>query len=319
MLFYLPLLVFIFSFSGLLIASYTDLKERIVSNKLCFLLALSGLLLHIFFSVYLQTTTPFLYSVFALIYTFLFSYILYKLGFWAGGDVKLFSAIAALNPVNPNVFALISNNDIYFLQRTYRVFPLFPFELFIFTIFSMFPISLLIMLKCAEKRMREKIISLIALSIILPLIAFFLGLDAGAALTIFLFIFSAILIASMPLARVLLIKEKKITELKEGDIVGETIKLVNGKAVREKHFNIGMLINYMAMKKTEMAKVEKEIVSPLNARGVTDEEINELKKLVSKNKLEDSILVKESVPMVPAILFAYILLNIFGDIIWSLI
>lgn len=319
MLLYLPILVFIFSFAGLLIATYTDLKERIVSNKLCLVLAIAGLLLHLFSSLYQQSAMPFIYSFLAMIYTFIFSYILYRFGVWAGGDVKLFSAIAALNPANPHLFAFLFLQDNSFVSGAYAGFPFFPIELFVFTIFSMFPVSFLIMLKRAEKGIRNKVLSLVGLSVLLPLIAFLLGLEAGSAFMIFLFVFSAILVASMPLAKIVLVKEKKITELKEGDIVGEAILLVKGKPVREKHFNIGMLINYMVMRERKKENNAKEIVSPLNARGVTEDEIKALKKLVSQGKLEDSILVKDSVPMVPAILFAYAFLNIFGDIIWFFI
>ncbi len=63
----------------------------------------------------------------------------------------------------------------------------------------------------------------------------------------------------------------------------------------------------------------KEIVSSRKARGVTPGEINELQKLVKEGKLEDKIELKLSAPFVPAILIAYLALNVCGDLLWNLV
>ncbi|MEM4662933.1 MAG: A24 family peptidase C-terminal domain-containing protein [Candidatus Diapherotrites archaeon] len=312
-------LLFSISLLGLVWASYTDIKHRVVSNKLCISLALLGLLIHMIISAMYSTIIPFLYSLLALAYTFCFSYALYKLGFWAGGDVKFFSSLAALNPINPKICSLIFLEQNTKTIAAYSSPPLFPLELFVFTIFSMFPLSFSIMLKRTTHRVRVKIVSLIAVSFLVSLALALFGLNTQQALFFFIFLISAIIIACMPLVKTVLVKEKKITELSEGDIVGEIIKVEKGKIIREKDFNIRMLINYMAIDESNVAKEVRIIANPFKARGVTLEEIEELKKLVSQKKLENKILVKDSTPMIPAILFAYVLLNIMGDILWYFI
>ena len=58
------------------------------------------------------------------------------------------------------------------------------------------------------------------------------------------------------------------------------------------------------------------IVSSHSAAGLTKSEIKELKELAGKKKIPKNLLVKESAPFVPAVLIAYIALNIVGDVIW---
>ena len=62
----------------------------------------------------------------------------------------------------------------------------------------------------------------------------------------------------------------------------------------------------------------KIIASARNAGGVSEKEIVELKKLVKQGKLKNEICIKMSVPFVPAVLIAFIVLSIAGDILWNL-
>jgi len=296
------------------LASLTDLKQRIVPNKLSFFLLIGGLFLHGTWSILQGNAQAIFYSTFAMAYSFLLAYALYKVGVWAGGDVKLFAAIAALNPLNPFVAKPLL--DAYGFKISHNANPFFPIELFVFTIFAMIPVSFAIILKRAEKKIRRKLIFLLIMMAAILSPFFLLNVDPYYTTVFALAMLSYLIIACLPLARVLFVKEKKITELEEGDICGESIKLVRGKVVREKGFNMRMLINYLVQYKSgELAK-GNEIVSPLKARGVTLEEISKLKELVAKGKTENRILVKESVPIVPAMLLAYLVLNLLGDLLW---
>ena len=107
--------------AGLLIASYTDLKERLVSNKLNYSLLLAGLLLYGVESMYTGSILPFAYSLGGATIAFVFSLFLYKVGAWAGGDVKLFTALGALLPMAPE--HLIGSR----VPSFYASYPLFPF------------------------------------------------------------------------------------------------------------------------------------------------------------------------------------------------
>ena len=76
------------------IATFTDVKKQIIPNKLTLTSILVGLTLS---TIYYYLTGIFnVFYYVSVIIVFLFSYLLWKLGVWAGGDVKLFTAIATL-------------------------------------------------------------------------------------------------------------------------------------------------------------------------------------------------------------------------------
>ncbi|MBU2100708.1 prepilin peptidase, partial [Candidatus Micrarchaeota archaeon] len=79
---------FFISLLLLLIGSYTDFKERIVSNKLTYGAISLGLLIHAIESFYSNDYFILGIAVAVTIATFIASYGLWKLGVWAGGDVK---------------------------------------------------------------------------------------------------------------------------------------------------------------------------------------------------------------------------------------
>ncbi|MDO8626983.1 MAG: A24 family peptidase, partial [Candidatus Diapherotrites archaeon] len=136
------LIVFALSLAGLVFAAYTDFKERIVPNYLTYSLIVLGIALHLVYSV-LQNNFSFLTnSIFSTIVSFVFAYVLWKLGVWAGGDVKLFTAISALNPVN--YFFLGGIMQFSFPQMLPIAIPVFFFNLFVFSLFAVFPYSVLI-------------------------------------------------------------------------------------------------------------------------------------------------------------------------------
>jgi preflagellin peptidase FlaK len=71
------------------------------------------------------------------------AYALWKAGVWAGGDVKLFTGLAALNPVNYAVLAGFFGGSALFVPFGYNL-PVFPVTLFIFSVFSMFPYAVIL-------------------------------------------------------------------------------------------------------------------------------------------------------------------------------
>jgi len=142
MAFFFSFLFFFISIIFLIIASFTDLKSRIVSNKLNYSMLFIGLALHAL-QVFLQQDLQILsFTVFAVVATFLASLLLWKLGVWAGGDVKLFTALAALNPVNPAFIPQLLGYSQGLLAPL--SLPVFPLTLFIFSIFAMMPLGIII-------------------------------------------------------------------------------------------------------------------------------------------------------------------------------
>jgi preflagellin peptidase FlaK len=81
-----------------LIASYTDLKRREVPEALTIGLIGAGLFLHLLESLIKSDASFIISSVYMAVLAFVFSYFLYRIGAWAGGDVKLFTGLGAILP-----------------------------------------------------------------------------------------------------------------------------------------------------------------------------------------------------------------------------
>jgi archaeal preflagellin peptidase FlaK len=150
MFFYVAIII---SIIGLVIATYTDLKERMVRNKLNFSLAGIGLTIYAIQSIFELTPYPFLFSLFGLFFGFFFGWILWKGGVFAGGDVKLFMALGALNPFTPALLKIgaFTNSSI----------PLFPITLFLYSLFAFLPYGIFISLYKlkTKKEQRTEIIT----------------------------------------------------------------------------------------------------------------------------------------------------------------
>ncbi|MDD3159376.1 MAG: A24 family peptidase [Candidatus ainarchaeum sp.] len=86
-----------------LIASYTDAKTGYIYDWLTLPLIFIGLII----SIFIGLTQNNWFNLVSGILIFIFLLITYKLGKIGGGDVKLFTAIALLNPFN-NIYFLIS-------------------------------------------------------------------------------------------------------------------------------------------------------------------------------------------------------------------
>ena len=148
------LLYFLLSVLGLLIATYTDLKERIIPNKLTYGLIVGGLLLHGLESYFYVSYLPFLFAVGTTIVGFAFAYALWKAGAWAGGDVKMFTALAALNPLNYFFLGGLLNLQVPLFTPV--ELPIFPLTLFIFSLFAMLPYAMIISFTGLVKQPRLK-------------------------------------------------------------------------------------------------------------------------------------------------------------------
>ncbi|MDR2544117.1 MAG: A24 family peptidase [Methanobrevibacter sp.] len=84
-----------------LIGAIYDIKKGLIPNKLNFSLITVGIAINIILSIKYWNLKFIELSLLNGIITFMFAYILWKLGFWGGGDVKLITAIAIFLPFNP--------------------------------------------------------------------------------------------------------------------------------------------------------------------------------------------------------------------------
>ena len=131
-------LAIIISIIGLIVATYTDLKERIVPNKLNYGLAIIGLIIFGAYSIYLNNISFFLFSFIGMCWGFFFGWILWKIGIFAGGDVKLFMGLGALNPLTPALLNIgIFDSGPLFL---------FPIMLFVYSLIAFFPYGMMFVL-----------------------------------------------------------------------------------------------------------------------------------------------------------------------------
>ena len=375
MAFFFSFLFFSISLLFLIIASISDLKSRIVSNKLNYSMLALGLLLHAVQAVVESNLQILYFTLAAVVLTFLGSFLLWKLGVWAGGDVKLFTALTALVPLNPAVIPQVLG----YAQGIFQPLnlPIFPLTLFIFSIFSMMPLGMLISINGILKNKKLKTKVWLEVKQLLASALFFslaiAGLEAvflklqfnvllifvpllllallpkrvrafvsvllfaiGFYITIFqvlqdfFLVFASLALVSLFLKlffvsrKEVLIIEKKISKLEEGEIAAETILECKGRIKR--FAGIGFSETFKYLKSNNLAallealKPKGRIIADRHsAAGLTLEELKELKSLVKGKKLEDRIKVKLSTAFVPGVLIAFLILAFASDVFWRLL
>lgn len=144
----IPLLCTIIAVIACLYASYTDFKSGVIQNKLTF--PLIGL------GIFLNGLNAFIAgNIWLIVFTsvitagiFVLGYILWKLGAWAGGDVKLFTALAALLPFYP----AIVNYNITGVEFPITASYPFPLTLIINSILAIFPFLLIFIFYIALRK-----------------------------------------------------------------------------------------------------------------------------------------------------------------------
>lgn len=356
----------IVSLLGIGIATYTDLKERIVPNKLNFGLAGIGLFIYAVQSVMVGSPLPFIYSFWGMILGFLFAWVLWKVGVFAGGDVKLFMGLGALNPFTP---ALLKTG--IFVSSQFNIFPL---TLFIYSTLAFLPYGLFVIIYKLSKnkpfqkklwnemksRLKQgvhlaifsasaytilKYYDINGLWLLLIILAWGMMKDYKAIATIIgllialvlspfssmqnLFYSTLLIIVAFTLIKLLfsmrplLSKEIKVTELEEGMIPSVSLVKKGNKIIETQSISLSSIIKYAkANKIMDLLFPQNEIISGKKARGVTIEELKEVKKLARAGKIPKTIMIKDSMPFVPTILLGYIICILIGDawimIMWGL-
>jgi len=135
----IPLITVIIAIAACIYASYSDLKRGIIPNKLTFPLIAIGIVLN---GIYAFMIGEFLFILVCVVVTgviFGLGYLFWKMGAWAGGDVKLFTALAALIPFNP---LLVSYQVFQVPFPVEGIYP-FPLTLIINSILSILPFLLI--------------------------------------------------------------------------------------------------------------------------------------------------------------------------------
>jgi archaeal preflagellin peptidase FlaK len=135
----IPLITAIIAIVACLYASYSDLKKGIIPNKLTFPLIAIGLTLNGIYAFMLGEIWIIIICAVVTGVIFALGYLFWKMGAWAGGDVKLFTALAALIPFNP---ALVSYQIFEVPFPVEGLYP-FPLTVIINSILSILPFLLI--------------------------------------------------------------------------------------------------------------------------------------------------------------------------------
>jgi preflagellin peptidase FlaK len=134
-----------------LYASYSDLKSGIIPNKLTFPLIAIGLVLNGIYAFLMGEVWIIVVCAVVTGIIFALGYLLWKMGAWAGGDVKLFTALAALLPFNP----LLVSYQLF--QVPFPVLGIYPFPLTVIinSILSILPFLLIYVIYIVAKDKRH--------------------------------------------------------------------------------------------------------------------------------------------------------------------
>nr|WP_245250254.1 A24 family peptidase C-terminal domain-containing protein [Thermococcus stetteri] len=116
-----------------------------------------------------------------------------------------------------------------------------------------------------------------------------------------------------------LMEEVPVEELREWDILGETIYELEGQLVRDRTSFWDKIKDALLKGDTGfLKKQEGRIIASPTAEGLTKEQSEELKKLVEEGKLENRFLRKKAMPFAPAIFLGFLISYFWGDIFWWL-
>lgn len=144
----IPLVCTFIAIIACLYASYTDLKSGIIQNKLTYSLIGLGIILN---AVYAFMINDIWFIIIGILFTaviFALGYIFWKLGAWAGGDVKLFTALAALLPFSPSLLNYNVLGVVFPIGAIYG----FPITIIINSLLSILPFLLIYVLFIALRR-----------------------------------------------------------------------------------------------------------------------------------------------------------------------
>lgn len=147
----IPLICTFIAILACIYASYTDLKNGIIANKLTFPLIGIGIILNAFYALNMGNLIIIIDTLLFTGTIFVLGYLFWKLGAWAGGDVKMFTAIAALLPFQP---LIVDYNILGYAFPVMAYYP-FPFTVIINSILAILPFLLIFVFYIVYSEKRE--------------------------------------------------------------------------------------------------------------------------------------------------------------------
>ena len=213
-------LVFIFVLLMLLIASIQDFKNREVPDSISYILIGGAILLSFIYSISYNTTANLTYIPLSVLLLFGFSYLMYRLGQWGGGDVKLIFGLSfvftSLNIFSNKSFIALFINILLF-GGVYGL---------IGTIFLG-----VIKIKELKKYFQRYDIPFFVLLIIVMVLSFiFMPYPINIFITTGLFMIFSIRFVFLVANNLMYVKEP-VSKLTEGDWLAESPKDINGRNI----------------------------------------------------------------------------------------
>ncbi len=312
----------------LAILSHTDIKERTAPPFFTHGMLILGLTLHLVQSAVTSNPNPILYSSSVALAMFSISYAIYLMGGWAGGDVKLFTALGALLPYYGTISQITFPIPFPVLILAASTISVLPFILIYGTYHAVkqdgkqlmedikksLPKSLYSALTLTAALTLTKILGIHPAATLAIAPAIYLTKKYGYPVTAFLFTLAALrepisnlitfgyfigisilLVTGTQTYRSIknnvLRKEKKAENLEEGDIPAEDIWLVQGKPEKREP------------KIVTTKEKGKLIINSRKARGLTEKEIEWI-----KNKGITTLKTKKSLPFIPVVTLGLVIL-----------
>lgn len=137
-MFFVNYIILLCVFIFFLLASYSDLKSRTISNNLILFFLILGLSYNITSSLILGNFKFLLTLLYSVLLSFVVFLVLWELGVIAGGDAKLFIALAFIMPNFENTLHIFNLG-----YEKLLILPIFPILLFIASAFMVLPWILL--------------------------------------------------------------------------------------------------------------------------------------------------------------------------------
>ncbi|WP_456366697.1 A24 family peptidase C-terminal domain-containing protein [Thermococcus sp.] len=154
----------------------------------------------------------------------------------------------------------------------------------------------------------------------LAYLSYLVGLDAVTAflkLIAVMYSFKVFFSTVKVLREEALVEEVPVEELREWDILGETIYIEGENVRRDRRGFFEVLREGL---RTGKLQVERgEVVASPSAEGLSGEQIERLKKLVEEGKIENRFLRKKAMPFAPSIFAGFLISALWGDLFWWLV
>jgi len=109
----------------------------------------------------------------------------------------------------------------------------------------------------------------------------------------------------------ILVEERNVIDLKEGDVPLYNYYLIDKKVVYKKSTFFSAIRDMLGG-----VYYKDQIIDSRKAGGLNHKEVTFLNDSYNNKLISKTIKLKVTIAFTPAVLIAYILLNIFGDIIW---